>query len=105
LGISSSPAISGNLVIVGSKDGYLHAADLTTGQPKWKVRVGEVTTASPLSGDGVVYIQSGGTRALDLATGKILWRAGLGGSVQSVPVVSGKSVYLASNDGEFYALE
>ena len=49
--------------------------------------------------------QSGGTLALDIATGNVVWRAGLGGAVQSVPVLAGDVIYVASLNGEVYALE
>jgi outer membrane protein assembly factor BamB len=90
---------------VGSKDGYLYALEIASGQMRWKTRVGQVITAPPVAGESVVYIQSGGTYALDRATGKVLWRAGLGGSVQTAPVLSGQFVYVASVGDEVYALE
>jgi len=34
-----------------------------------------------------------------------LWRAGLGGSIQGAPIVVGKTIYLASEPGDVYALE
>jgi hypothetical protein len=40
-----------------------------------------------------------------MASGKMLWRAGLGGSVQSVPVLTSDAMYVASLDGEVYALQ
>ena len=66
--------------------------------------VGEVVTAPPMIGDGVVCIQAGGMFALDTSSGKILWRAGLAGAIQSVPVLAGETIYLASLSGEIYAL-
>jgi outer membrane protein assembly factor BamB len=62
-------------------------------------------TAPPVFSEGVVCIQCGGLMALDIASGKVVWRAGLGGSVQSVPVITGDAMYVASLDGEVYALE
>jgi len=66
--------------------------------------VGEVVTAPPVIGDGVVCIQAGGTFALDAATGNVVWSAALAGAVQSVPVLAEGTVYLASLSGEVYAL-
>jgi outer membrane protein assembly factor BamB len=71
---------------------------------RWKTLVGEVVTAPPVIGDGVVSIQAEGTFALDSATGNVVWRAALAGTVQSVPVLAGDIVYLASLSGEVYAL-
>jgi outer membrane protein assembly factor BamB len=104
LGISSSPAVSGDLAVIGSKDGYLYGLETETGRLRWKTAVGEVVTAPPVIGDGVVCIQAGGTFALDSRTGSVVWRADLAGAVQSVPVLAGGTIYLASLSGEVYAL-
>jgi outer membrane protein assembly factor BamB len=104
LGISSSPAVSGDLTVVGSKDGFLYALHTQTGELRWKTAVGEVVTAPAVIGNGIVCIQAGGTFALDSTTGKVAWRAGLGGALQSVPVLAGETMYLASLSGEVYAL-
>jgi outer membrane protein assembly factor BamB len=104
LGIASSPAVSGDLAVIGSKDGFLYALETQTGRLRWKTAVGEVVTAPPVIGDGVVCIQAGGTFALDSATGNVVWRAALAGAVQSVPVLAGDTIYLASLSGEVYAL-
>jgi len=105
LGIASSPAVAGDLAIIGSKDGYLYALEIQTGRLRWRTQVGEVVTAPPVVGDGVVCIQAGGLVALDLVSGRVVWRAGLGGAVQSAPVLTGGVIYLVSLDGEAYALE
>jgi outer membrane protein assembly factor BamB len=104
LGISSSPAVSEDFVVVGSKDGFLYALQTQTGRLRWRTLVGEVVTAPPVIRDGVVYIQAGGTFALDCATGNVVWRAALAGAVQSAPVLAADTVYLAGLSGEVYAL-
>jgi outer membrane protein assembly factor BamB len=104
LGIASSPAVSGDLTVIGSKDGFLYALETQTGHLRWKTAVGEVVTAPPVIGEGFVCIQAAGTFALDSATGNVLWRAALAGAVQSVPVLAGDTIYLASLSGEVYAL-
>jgi outer membrane protein assembly factor BamB len=101
----SSPAVSGDLTVVGGKDGYLYAWDISTGKLRWKAQAGLVITSPPVIGDSVVYIESQGTVAIDNASGKVLWHAGVGSSVQAAPVISAKTIYIASNDGEVYALE
>jgi outer membrane protein assembly factor BamB len=104
LGIASSPAVWNDLTVFGSKDGFLYALETQTGKLRWKTAVGEVVTAPPVIGDGVVCIQSGATFALDIASGKVVWRAALAGAIQSVPVLAGETIYLASLSGEVYAL-
>jgi len=105
LGISSSPAVSEDLAVVGSKDGFLYALEIQSGQLRWKVQISDAVTAPPVIGSGVVCIQAGGMQAFDVASGRLVWKAGLGGAVQSVPVLTGNAIYVATNDGEVYALE
>ena len=105
LGISSSPAVSEDLAVVGSKDGFLYAFEIPTGRLRWKVQASDVITAPPVIASGLVCIQAGGTQAFDITSGSVAWRAGLGGSVQSAPVLTGDAMYVATNDGEVYALE
>jgi outer membrane protein assembly factor BamB len=104
LGIASSPAMWGDFAAIGSKDGFVYALDVQTGQLRWKTEVGEVVTASPVITDGGICIQAGGLFALDPVNGKIVWRAALGSAIQSVPVVADDGIYIASLSGEIYAL-
>jgi eukaryotic-like serine/threonine-protein kinase len=92
------------LTVIGSKDGFLYALETQTGRLRWKTVVGEVVTAPPVIGDGVVCIQAGGTFALDRANGNVVWRAAMAGAVQSVPVLTDDTIYLTSLSGEVYAV-
>ena len=105
MGITSAPAISGDLVIFGCKDGTLHALDIRTGKVIWKTRTGEAITAPPVVSGSVIWLQAGITFAVNLPDGKVLWRAGMGNSLHSAPVVTNHAVYLAGMEGEVYALE
>ena len=82
----------------------MHALDLQTGRLAWKTRIGQVITAPPVVSGSTIWIQSGIIHALTATDGKILWRAGLGDGAQSAPVVTEDGVYLASMQGDIYAL-
>jgi outer membrane protein assembly factor BamB/predicted phosphohydrolase len=71
--IYSTPAVSGNIVVVGSTDRYIYG--IRGGQVVWKVETKKPVVASPLVSGGVVYIGGGDGcfRALDAATGKLRW--------------------------------
>jgi outer membrane protein assembly factor BamB len=105
LGVSSPPSISGEVAVIGSKDGYLYALEIGTAKLLWKVRAGEVITGPVVFGDSLIYLQSWGLQAHDAASGKMVWRAGLGGGVQNAPVIAGRTMYLTSGGGDVYALE
>ena len=56
--ISSSPALIGTTVYVGSEDGKLYAVDTATGEKLWDIITGGKITSSPAVADGTVYIGS-----------------------------------------------
>jgi outer membrane protein assembly factor BamB len=103
--VAAAPAVSGDAVVIGSKDGQLYTLELATGKLRWKIRAGEAITGPAVFGASTIYLQSWGLQALAADTGKTVWRAGLGMGVQNAPVIAGGSIYLASLDGEVYALE
>ena len=56
--ISSSPALLGTTIYVGSEDSRLYAVDATTGEKLWDILTGDKITSSPAVADGTVYIGS-----------------------------------------------
>jgi len=56
--ISSSPAVVGGVVYVGSADGNVYALDATSGAKKWAYRTGSPIDPSPAVAGGVVYVGS-----------------------------------------------
>jgi uncharacterized membrane protein len=55
-GIRSSPAVSGGIVYIGSKDQYVYALNADTGKLKWKYKTGDEIQSSPAVSGGIVYI-------------------------------------------------
>jgi outer membrane protein assembly factor BamB len=103
--VSSSPAVVGGDVYVGSTDGRLHAfrpwaapcANVCA--PRWTADVGG-PPSSPAVADGVVYVGSADRNlyAFDAGSGHERWRLPIGGAVAS-PTVVGGVVYVGSADG------
>ncbi|MFH1382270.1 MAG: PQQ-binding-like beta-propeller repeat protein [Chloroflexota bacterium] len=56
--VSSTPALAGSTVVVGSEDGHLYAVEAATGKELWQVATGDRITSSPAVVDGTVYIGS-----------------------------------------------
>lgn len=107
--IQSSPAIAGDLVLAGARDGFLYAIDLATGKQRWVVdhKVSWVNCSVAIS-DGMVYTgTSDGAflQALDLATGAERWRADTLGIIWSSPVVGGDKVYTVTTRGPIIAFD
>ena len=119
--LSSSPAVSGGVVFVGSSDGRLEAFDAAgttncSGTPKvctplWTATLGGSIVGSPTVDGNVVYVGStnGKFDAFDAAgttncsgTPKVctpLWTATLGAAIDGSAAVAGGNVYVASADG------
>jgi outer membrane protein assembly factor BamB len=103
--ISSSPAVVGGIVYVGSMDGALYAFNATTGAKIWSAKTGGKIRSSPAVVNGIAYVGSEDWRlyAFDALTGKLKWKARTGGPITSSPLVANGLVYVGSQDEKIYA--
>jgi len=107
--IQSSPAIAGDLVLFGARDGFLYALDRSTGRQRWRYdyKVSWVN-GSPAVADGVVYVGTSDTRfvnALDLASGTERWRFLAKGIVWSSAAVAGDALVVGDGGGLLHVLD
>lgn len=107
--VQSSPVISGDLVVVGARDGFMYGLDLSTGRQRWVVdhKISWIN-CSPAVADGMLYTGSSDgqfAQAVDLATGQERWRHNDLGIIWASPAVAGPTVYVASTRGSLYALD
>jgi outer membrane protein assembly factor BamB len=106
---SSSPAVSGGMVYVGTWGEGLHAIDAATGEVVWRFLTGDEAEpdgppasafdSSPAIADGVVYVgegPSGGVYALDAATGDERWRFVTHGGTPGSPAVADGTVFFTT---------
>ena len=56
--VRSSPALAGDLVVVGSDDGRIYAVKAATGALEWSIETGAEVTSSPAVSDGTVFVGS-----------------------------------------------
>jgi outer membrane protein assembly factor BamB len=129
--VSSTPAISGNLLYVGSYDGKFYALDTNTGTTRWKFTTeGErrfeakglhglqpkhqtiadpfdVYLSSPVVAAGAVYFGSGdgNVYALDALSGDVKWKFQTGNVVHASPAYADGVVFFGSWDSYFYAVD
>ena len=102
----SSPALSGNLLYVGSTDGNVYAVDTVSGQEAWRAETGSPVISSPAAVEGVVYVGSFGTlAAFDATSGSPLWQFSTESAVDSSPVAVDGVVYVGSSDGNLHAVD
>ena len=106
--VQSSPAVQGNTVFVGARDGYLYAVSADSGRERWRFdhKVSWVNS-SPAVSDGVVYAGSSDgqfVQAVDAATGRELWRTKVGLTWAS-PALAGDVVLTADGQSFVDALD
>jgi outer membrane protein assembly factor BamB len=107
---------SEDLVFSGSLAGSLHAVSITTGRPRWSIRVGHRSTTtvySPVAHGGLVAasftdfgpVPAGGLVVADAGTGRVRWQRAVPGSVGASgnPVFAGDAVVVASREGTIHA--
>jgi outer membrane protein assembly factor BamB len=76
----SSPAIYGNIAVIGANDGILRAIHLVNRTDLWQVHTnGEIYLSTPAISNDVVYFAPGdmdrAVYAVDLYTGNVRWRS------------------------------
>jgi outer membrane protein assembly factor BamB len=110
--ISSTPAVSGGVVYVGSDDAKLYAVDAggcggaATCSPLWTATTGAAIESSPAVANGKVYVGSDDGRLYAFAAAGCgspicppLWTATTGAAVKSSPAEANGVVYVGSDDG------
>ncbi|HWD37457.1 MAG TPA: PQQ-binding-like beta-propeller repeat protein [Fimbriimonas sp.] len=128
--VTSSPAVDGSSVDVGSTDGCMYAIDKDTGTKLWQVRTSAPITSSPAVSGNLVYFGSynGAFYALEKSSGKVAWKFKTAGERRfigthlhgsepaaepmpdpfdcflSSPTVLKGAVYFGSGDGNVYSL-
>ncbi|MDB5230792.1 MAG: hypothetical protein JWN76_1597 [Chitinophagaceae bacterium] len=105
--IYCSPAISEGTVIIGGRDGFGYAIDLSSGKEKWRVNHNGSWVLGTGIKDGVAYFSSGSSyfvQAVDLNTGTEKWRFKTKGAVFSSVSITGDLLYFADIAGNIYGL-
>ena len=105
--LTSSPAVSGGIVYVGSADDNLYAINATTGVLVWKFLTGNsIVDSSPAVVGTTDYFCSSDYNlyAINATTGAQIWKFATGGAINSSPAVIGGTVYIGSTDDNVYAI-
>lgn len=104
--VVGSPVVENGMVYFGSWDGHLYAADLETGEEKWRFKTDGAVHGRPALAEGLICAGSGDHHlyCLDAATGKERWKFQTGGQVFSSPTIHTGVVYFGSADSHVYAV-
>jgi eukaryotic-like serine/threonine-protein kinase len=107
--IISSPAVSGDKVIIGGRDGFLYCLDGDNGTLLWKVdhNISWVNTSAAIKDSIVVTGTSDGrfVQGVHLHTGKELWKTKTTSLVWSSPLICNNQLYAATFDGQLLVLD
>lgn len=116
-GVASSPAVDGDRVFVGARDGNVYLYDRHSGEemgrfvnefePDLHEGVADEITTSPAIADGVVYAGSEDFHAYawDIDSGERLWRRNVGGRCYTSPGVVDGVVHVGGIGGTLRGLD
>lgn len=116
--VSSSPAVVGGRVYIGSHDKNWYCLDAYTGTKIWNFTIGDAVRSSAAVVDGRMFTgnDDGYFYCLNATTGQQIWKTSAGGhftkymeplefQIRSSPTVVGNKVYVGSLDGKVYCLK
>ena len=98
-GLQTSPVTENGLLFISNSYFGLAAFNASSGSVVWSTQ-GYSFVGSPSVANGTVYV---GNVAFNISTGRQLWSFHTGNQINASPAVS-NGVYIASQDGNFYAI-
>jgi outer membrane protein assembly factor BamB/predicted phosphodiesterase len=105
--IISTPAVTGDQVIVGNQDGKLFSLSLKNGKQKWMFQTGGAIFSSPAVAGNYVVFGSGDNSiyCVDTRNGKLKWKKPTGASVLGCPLIQHDTIYIGGSDHSFMAID
>ena len=96
-----SVVLYNGLMYMAGENGVVNAVDAATGERVWQERIGGIFTASPIAGDGKVYLvsETGETVVMQAGrTPKVLARNTVEGHFVASPAIAGGRLFLRADD-------
>ena len=107
--ITSSPNVSGNKVVFGSRDAYLYCLNADNGKLLWKIthEPSWIVSTVAIKDSFVITGTSDGrfVQALHLETGRELWKHKTALAVWASPLINNDKVYTGGYDGQLLCLD
>ncbi|HTI70067.1 MAG TPA: PQQ-binding-like beta-propeller repeat protein [Candidatus Limnocylindria bacterium] len=100
----SSPAVTADKVVVGSRDKRLHCIAREDGKPLWTFPTrGKVESSPVVAGDKVIVgSDDGRLYMVSLQDGHELWNYEIGQPIDSSPAIAANRVVVGASDGTVY---
>ncbi len=104
--IISTPAYSGNLVVVGNQLGRINGYDFKTGRKKWSFKTAGAVFSSPAIAGSRVVVGSadGNIYCLDTQKGNLQWTFKTNAAVLGAPLINGDTVFIGGSDHHYRAI-
>jgi outer membrane protein assembly factor BamB len=104
--VTSSPAVAGDAVIFGGRDGRVYSVERESGERQWSYAAHGGVGASPVvRGAAVIAADyAGNVVRLRAGDGGVVWKRALREKIVSTPAVTDERVAVASVSGRVYAL-
>ena len=101
----SSPAVSKNRVVIGSRDKLVHCIDRKSGEKIWTFQTRDDVDSSPvIAGEQVVVGSNDGRLyVLELRGGDLIWSYEIGDDIVGSPAVTDGHIFVGAEDGRVYA--
>lgn len=102
----ATPTLWSDTVYAGSSSGELVALRASTGELRWRKKVGAVSSKPAIDG-GLMYLgtEDGALLCLDAQTGEEKWRYQSRGPIGQMPLVSGAMVVFSNEGDQVVALD
>ena len=103
----TSAIIAEGKVLVGTKQGVMHAVQLADGKELWSYKAGGPILHSAAAAAGKVFFAclDGKVYALDAASGKEAWVFDSGFGFSNAPLVAEGSLFVGNRKGKFFRLD
>lgn len=104
--VTSSPAVAGDAVVFGGRDGKVYSISRHDGNRQWSYTAQGGVGASPVVRGAVVVAAdyAGNVVALRAGAGTVIWKRALREKIVSTPSVTGERVAVGTVSGRVYAL-
>jgi outer membrane protein assembly factor BamB len=89
------------LLYMAGDVGIVTCVDARTGERVWRERLGGIYTASPVAGDGKIYLPSENGETLVLRAGRtpeVLARNSIDGRILASPAIAGGRLFIRTDD-------
>jgi serine/threonine-protein kinase len=105
--ILTAPVIAGDLVLVGTDRGVLHALRVASGQPAWRYQARGVVSGPPAVDADAIYVadRSGMVSARRPDSGAEIWSVTINTAITAAPALADGKLLFGASGGGVYSLD